>query len=128
MFRQLKSLLILPIMATGFSACATQPDPGVYVQDLRPYTITFRNFSVEDTLSILSAIDDAFPGENHVGDHEGGPQAWRQNVNSSLNSSELSRELFAELNAMGLSEHEFRLTVREQGKIEIAKLALKQVR
>ena len=128
MFRHLKSLFILPIMATGISACATQPDPGAYVQDLRPYTITFRNFSAEDTLSILSTIDDTFPGENYVGDHEAGPQAWRQNINSSLNSSELSRELFAKLSAMGLSENEFRLTVREQGKIEIAKLALKQVR
>ena len=107
------------------AACAVQPSADQYVADVRPYTITFRNFSIDDTLNILDAMETQFEGQNFVGGHEGGPRAWRQNVSSSLSSTELSRELLAELTRMGLSENRVRLTVREQGQIEIAKLALK---
>ncbi len=123
----IKTLAAISVVMMSVSACATPPPSEPYVADIRPYTVTFRNFSANETLTILNAIENEFSGTNYVGDHEGGAKVWRQNISSSLSSSELAREFLAELDRMGLSETEFRLTVREQGQLEIAKLALSKV-
>lgn len=128
MIQLTKTLAAIAVASTCVSACATPPNSEHYVADIRPYTVTFRNFSADETLSILNAFETEFSGINFWGDHEGGAKAWRQNLSSSLSTSELMREFLAELDLMGLSETEVRVTVREQGQFEIAKLALKKVR
>jgi|TARA_R100001198_G_C5206415_1_gene193394 hypothetical protein len=121
-----RALLAASLAILGTSACASQqyPPSAEQVTDLKPYTLTFRNFKATEVLSFLSAIEHKFPGTNYVGDHEGGTTAWRQNLVSSLSSTEMHRELYEVLLSAGYSEEDLRITVREQGQVEIVKLSL----
>lgn len=124
-----KPLLAAALAVLGTSACASTqyPPAGQHAADLKPYTITFRNFSAAEVLAFLSAVESGFPGTNYVGEHEGGSRAWRQNLVSSLSSTDMHRAIYEELMRGGLTEEEIRITVREQGQIEVAKLGLRRL-
>ncbi|KCZ85218.1 hypothetical protein HAD_06035 [Hyphomonas adhaerens MHS-3] len=124
-----KSLIAAALAVLGTTACASTqyPPAGQHAADLKPYTITFRNFKAAEVLAFLSSIETGFPGTNYIGEHEGGPRAWRQNLMSSLSSTEMHRAIYGELMRGGLTEDEIRITVREQGQIEVAKLGLRRL-
>lgn len=119
------SMAAAVMMALAMStACATQPADGGYQSGMvrTEYLVTFRNFEPGEVHGMLSTMEDVFPGSPVMRGYEGGERARVQNYSSLLTTTELERQMRGMLNAMGFSDYETRLTMREGRYLSVEKV------